>query len=117
MFSDPQSVTLNSVAQSLPKIEVGPRKGVYRKSDGTLQETISHTPTKNGRVRSMIRLDQFAVVTDPLGESDSDFQAVYIVWDRPNFGFTQTQVEQLTAALTGAVNVGGVVGKIFGGES
>lgn len=116
MFSDPITVSLNSVNQTLPKIETGARKGIYRKSDGTLQATISHSP--NGkRIRSMYRLDQFAVVTDPLGESDSDFQAVYIVWDRPNFGFTQAQVEQLTACLTAEINEAGVTGKIFAQES
>jgi hypothetical protein len=117
MFSDPQSVTLNSVAQSLPKIEVGARKGVYRKSDSTLQLTISHTPAQK-RVRSMYRLDQFAVVTDPISnENDQEFAGAYLVIDRPNFGFSQTQIEQLVACLTAAVNTAGVVGKLFAGES
>jgi len=116
MFSDPQSVTVNAVAQSMPKIETNVRKGVFRKADGTFQLTISHTPAKN-RVRSMFRLDQNAIVADPISLlNDSETLSAYLVIDRPTFGFTQTQLEQLVAGLTSALTTT-VVGKLYAQES
>lgn len=111
MLSDPQSITVNSVAQSLPKIETSQRKGVYRKADGTFQLTVSHSPSKD-RVRSLYRVDQFFVDAN----LQQQFADVYVVMDRPITGFTQTQLEQLAAAVMAAVNTT-MVGKLFAQES
>lgn len=115
-FADPQSVTVNSVAQSMPRIETQARRSVYRKADGTFQLTISHS-TPNGRLRSMARIDQFAIVTDPVSSlNDSENLGAYLIIDRPTFGFTQTQVEQLVAGLTAYLTTTNV-GKLFAQES
>jgi len=42
MFADPQSVTVNSVAQSLPAIAREANASVYQKDDATYKLTISH---------------------------------------------------------------------------
>lgn len=116
MFADPQSVTVNSVAQSMPKVSSEGLKTSYSKSDGTYKLTISHTPTKD-RVRSMARIDQRAIVADPLtAVNDYETLSFYVVIDRPIYGFTMTQVEQLIAGFkTWLDNT--AIDKLYGQES
>jgi len=117
MFSDPQSVTINSVAKSMPRVENDGKKSIYRMADGTFQLTISHQPTGNQRFRSMIRLDQKAVVADPLTSvNDYEILSYYVVVDRPEQGFTSAQVGYVVAGLSAWLD-STAVGKIFGLES
>lgn len=115
-FADPQSVTVNAVAQSMPRIESKGTSATYSKADGSFKLTISHTPTKD-RIRSMVRIDQRAIVADPLtAVNDYETLTYYLVIDRPSYGFTMTQVEQLVAGLNAWVTTGNV-DKLFGVES
>lgn len=116
MFSDPQSVTINAVAKSMPKISAKDTSAVYQGADGLFKLTISHTPSKD-RVRSMVRLDQKAIVTNPLDSTnDYDTLSFYTVIDRPNFGFTTAQVEYIVAGLIAWLSAGNV-DKLVGLES
>jgi len=116
MFTDPQVVTVNAVAQSMPRVSSSGLKTIYQKSDGNWIFTISHQPGK-GRVRSMVRIDQRAVVADPLtAVNDYETLSFYVVLDRPDYGFTMTQCEQLvTGFKTWLDNT--AVDKLFGQES
>jgi hypothetical protein len=116
MFADPQSVTVNAVAQSMPRIQVDGTKAIYQKPDQSFRLTISHQAS-NKRVRSMARIDQRAVVADPL-TSVNDYETLgfYIVVDRPEVGFSSTQVDQLVAGLKTWLD-STAVGKLFGLES
>lgn len=116
MFADPQSVTVNAVAQSMPRISSTGQKSIYRKSDGTYQLTISHSESNN-RVRSMARIDNKAIVTNPL-DSTNDFDTLsfYVVVDRPVFGFTSTQVDQLIAGFKTWLDTT-TISKLFAQES
>jgi hypothetical protein len=116
MFADPQSVTVNSVAQSMPRVSTNGKQTVYQKSDETFKLTIGHTPSGN-RVRSLARLDQRAIVADPLtAENDYQTLSFYVVIDRPNYGFSMTQTEQLIAGFkTWLDNT--AIDKLFGQES
>lgn len=116
MFSDPQSVTVNSVAQSMPKIESTGNSSLYSKADGTFKLKISHTQSKT-RIRSMVRIDQRAIVADPLtAVNDYESLAFYVVVDRPEAGFTSTQVDQLIAGLKTWLD-STAIGKLYGRES
>lgn len=100
MFTDPQSITVNSVAQSMPRVEVGNRRAVYRKADGSYTMTVSHQNASNNRVRSMVRVDRVAVVPDPItAVNDEETLSAYFVIDRPIQGFTSTEVDQLIQGL------------------
>jgi len=116
-FTDPQSVTVNSVAQSMPRIKSDGTKTIYQKSDRSFTLTISHIDSKDGRVRSMARIDQLAVVTNPLDSTnDYDTLSAYLVIDRPGFGFSLAQVQQLVAGLQAYLD-STAVGKLYGHES
>jgi len=116
MFSDPQSVTINSVAKSMPRVSTNGQQSVYTNSDESYKLTISHQ-ISGDKVRSLVRLDNRAIVADPL-TSVNDYQThtTYVVDERPKYGFTMTQVEQQFAGFLAWFTTGNV-DKIFGGES
>lgn len=116
MFADPQSITVNSVAQSMPRIETSGTSSKYSKDDETFKLNISHTKT-NDRIRSMARVDQRAIVPDPLtAVNDYETLGVYLVIDRPIVGFTATQVDYVVQALKTWLSTANVT-KLYGLES
>jgi hypothetical protein len=115
-FTDPQVVTVNAVAKSMPRVKTDGFSAVYQFVDETFKLTISHQKS-NQRVRSMVRIDQRAIVPDPL-TSVNDFEtlAFYCVVDRPEVGFTIAQVQQLVAGLQAWLD-STAVAKLYGNES
>ena len=117
MFTDPQSVTVNSVAQSMPRVSQKERSAVYMKGDQSFTLTISHQSAAKGHIRSIARIDQRAVVTNPLDSTnDYDTLTVYTVIDRPSYGFTTAQIEQLVTGFQAWLSTGNV-DKLVGQES
>jgi len=116
MFSDPQTVTVNAVAKVMPRILFDGKSAVYQLADQTFVLKISHQAS-NKRVRSMVRIDQRAIVADPLtAENDYETLGFYFVIDRPEVGFSQTQVDQLIAGLKTWLDTT-ASGKLYGQES
>jgi hypothetical protein len=117
MFADPQSVTVNAVAQSMARILIDGKKCVYQKADGTFTLTISHQAISGDRIRSMARIDQKAIVPDPLtAVNDYEILSFYFVIDRPLAGFSSTQVDQLITGLKSWCD-STAIGKLYGQES
>lgn len=118
MFADPQTLTIATVANSLPKIRQEGLTSTYQKSDGLLSLAIRHTPAKDGqRMRSLVRVDFSAVVTNPLDSTnDMDSFSFQIVLDRPLQGFTPTQMGDVWAALKVWLD-STALGKLLGQES
>jgi len=116
MFSDPQTFTINAVAKVLARIQTSAMSAVYQNADETFKSTISHQ--KSGtRTRTMVRLDQRAVVTNPLDSTnDYDTLSCYCVIDRPEYGFTNAQIQQLVAGFQAWLD-GTAVLKLIGKES
>jgi hypothetical protein len=116
MFADPQSVTVNAVAKSMPRVSSKDLSATYLKDDQTFKLTISHT-TSNKRIRSMVRIDQKEIVADPLtSENDYETLSFYFVVDRPEVGFSSTQVDYLVQGLKTWLD-STAVGKLFGLQS
>lgn len=119
MLTDPQSVTINAVATSLPRTSTEKDAAAYKSSDGLVKLSISHQYGK--RVRHMVRLDQAKIAADPysVGQSIPASMSAYIVIDVPLVGFTPTEQKYVADALTGylAASSGAVVAKILGGEN
>lgn len=116
MFADPQVVTVNAVAKSMARILTTGTSSQYQMADETFKLSVSHTKSKD-RIRSMTRIDQRAVVPDPLtAVNDWETLSFYFVIDRPQAGFTQAQTEQLIAGLKTWLDTT-AIGKLFGQES
>lgn len=119
MFSDPQSVTINAVPVSLPRVSTGDMKGRFRNADGSLELAISHSASR--RERSVIRLDRSKIGVDPLDptKNKSYTCSVYLVVDAPlnGVGFTDAELEYDVKGLTALINSAGFCAKFLGKEA
>jgi hypothetical protein len=88
MLADPNSVTINAVAQSLPAVSRGVNTSTYRKDDGTVELVVSHLYGK--RNRRTARLNFNKISSDPLvpAQNSKFSMSAYLVIDTPIAGFT-----------------------------
>lgn len=118
-FSDPQSVTINAIANSLPRVSSGDNSSTYKKDDGNVTLSVSHTYGK--RTRRQMRLDHRKVAADPLNAAQNlNYSAsIYMVADVPPVGYSPTEVKQLIDAFTAFLTAssGANTTKFVGGES
>lgn len=122
MFSDPISITINSVATSFPRIGAGNLTSVYRSVDGLLTLDIGHQDLAKGtRESSLIRLTRKAVGTDPLNSALSKAyeSRVHLVFNTPanGVGITDATVKADVQALCAWIAVSGNLDKLLGKES
>jgi hypothetical protein len=118
-FADPQSVTVNAVAQTLPRISSGENAGVFQKDDGTLKLSVSHNYGK--RTRRTLRLDHSKIAADPLMASTNVRlnMSAYIVVDTPETGYTVAEAKQIVDALVAYLSAssGARATQLLGGEN
>jgi hypothetical protein len=118
MYSDPQSVTINAVAHSLARVGASSNGGIFRKDDGTVKLSVSHT--QNKRARRMIRLDHNKLASDPYvtGDNFPVSMGTYLVVDVPLLGYTITEQKQVTDGFAAFLTAssGAAVLKLLGGE-
>lgn len=118
-FADPQSVTINAVAISLPRTSSGVNSGTFTSSDGNARLSVSHAYGK--RIRRTIRLDSSKIASDPLlpAQNIKLSDSVYLVIDAPTSGVTNTELKQhvdgFLAALT--ASSGAKITQLLGGEN
>jgi hypothetical protein len=118
-FADPQSVTINAVAISLPRTSSGDNKGAFKSNDGNTGLSVSHQYGK--RIRRQIRLDSSKVAADPLlaGVNVRASMSAYLVVDTPVTGYTVAEAKQVVDALVAylAASTGARVTQLLGGEN
>lgn len=117
MFSDPQSITVNSVAQSLPTIARNTNDSVYQISDASYKMIIAHQ-FKPERNRYTVRIDASKTAADPLVSANNRIysQSVYIVIDKPTVGYSNTEASYLALALAAWCTSANLL-KVLGGET
>lgn len=101
MYADPQSVTVNAVAQTMPRqgSTQPDRVGTFSTADGTFQFDIRQNKTNN-RFRREVRLTQKKVAADPISSLNKEVStSVMIVVDEPRWGFSDTELGYLTSAI------------------
>jgi len=119
-LADPQVITVNAVAKSMPRILSEGTHSLYQMADLTYSVDVRHTPftrDKKKRVRSLVVFSQRTVVADPL-TAINDYETVSISFqiDRPEIGFTATQIDQMRAGLATWLDTT-MIGKLFGREA
>lgn len=118
-YADPQSVTINAVAQTLPRVSSGPFSGVFQKDDGSVKLTVAHAYNK--RIRRTARIDHKKIVADPLMPTTNTLfsMSTYIVCDVPVTGYTVVEQKQIVDALTAYLTAssGARVTQLLGGEN
>ena len=115
MLADPQSVTINAVAVSLPRTNQGPTVNTYTSADGNTTMITKQNITAS-RFRREVRLSQKKVAADPISGLNKELgTSVYLVVDEPRSGFSDAEngylIDALKAWLTSAN-----YNKVLGGE-
>jgi hypothetical protein len=116
MFADPQSITVNAVAQSLPATARNGTSSQYTKDDGTYVLTISHQ--YGNRKRFNVRIDTNKVAPDPLSSANNQrySASAYLVIDAPNVGYSNGELRDLAVALSAWATSANLL-KVLGGET
>lgn len=115
MLADPQSVTVNAVAISLPRTQAGPTSNVYTSADGNTSMSTKQNTTAS-RFRREVRLSQQKVAADPItGLNKALGVSTYLVIDEPRSGFTDAEIGYLIDALKAWLTSTNY-NKVLGGE-
>lgn len=117
MFSDPQSITVNAVAKSLPRVASGSYDGSFENVTEGLKLRVSHVFGK--RTRRTVRLDSKDIAADPFldGTNRPISMSAYLVVDTPTLGYTDTEISHNVQALIDWLDVPANLSKVLGNES
>ena len=117
MYADPQALTVNAVAKSLPRVgSTTPTKvGEFQTADGEFNFRISQYATAN-RFRREVRFTQKKIAADPISAVNKEVSSsVVITVDEPRWGFSDVELGYLTSALIAWFTAGNR-DKLLGGE-
>ena len=117
-FADPQSVTINAVANSLPRVSSDKNAGSFQKDDGTVKLTVSHS--YGARNRRTIRIDHRKIAPDVFTSDNREYSmSTYVVVDAPVTGYTNAEIKQIVDGLTAYLTAssGARVTQLLGGEN
>lgn len=118
-FADPQSVTINAVANSLPRVSSGVNTGSFRKDDGNVNLSVAHTYGK--RTRRQVRIDFSKIAADPLisAQNIKYSMSAYLVVDTPITGFSVAEAKQVIDGFLAwmSASSGAKITQLLGGEN
>lgn len=117
-FADPQTITINAVAESFPRVAAGSNNGVFRTSDGDYELSIAHY-TGNSRTRRVMKLNAFKIAADPLLSVNTEFRmGVNITIDLPKRGYTPTEAKLIVDGFLAYLSAssGAKITQLLGGE-
>lgn len=115
-LADPQSVTVNAIAKSLPRTGMSDTSGRFMTADGKYSLTIQHS--KDKKFRHVVELKFVDTVASSLVPSQnvvSETRA-YLVVENPINGIDATTAGYVATALTTYANAAFIT-KLIGGES
>lgn len=109
-LSDPQTITVNTVAKTLNRVKTDGFQSIYQTDDEAFKFTVSHQETKAKRTRRMIRVDNRVVAADPLTSVNEYKEAgIYLVIDEPEYGFADADLNNVVQALTAWLSTANVL--------
>lgn len=118
-FADPQTVTINAIANTLPRVASGINAGSFSKDDGNVKLSVSHAYNK--RTRRALRIDYRKIAADPLISAQSIVytMSATLVIDTPVTGFTVAEAKQVIDGLVAYLSAssGARITQLLGGEN
>lgn len=118
-YADPQTITINAIANSLPRTASGVNTGDFTKDDSTVKLSISHAYGK--RNRRTARVTHRKVAPDPLMPATlvPYSLSAYIVVDVPPQGYSIVEQKQIVDGLMTwlTASSGANITKLLGGEN
>jgi hypothetical protein len=120
-FSDPETITVNAVAQTLARVASGTNAGSLQTSDGNFRLDISHS-YGGSRNRHTLAVRQRKIAADPLiSAQNAEFSMSFrVTVDVPNNqGFTIAEQKLLTDGVITWLQAssGAKMSKLMGGEN
>lgn len=120
-FSDPITITVNAIAQTLNRVGFGVESGIFRKDDTYVGLDVRHRSVKNNRKEHHVRFFFGKVAADPFlsGVNQKYEAAVSMTINVPPTGFTAVEVKQIVDGFTTWLNAssGAALTKLIAGES
>lgn len=118
MFSDPQSVTYNAVAKSLPATGRTDTQSTYYLNDSGVQYTLLLSHQFKTRNRVVARLQRTAYASDPIVPAQNVLASATatLTIDFQNTGMTASDVQLLGKALVGWASDANLL-KLVNGET
>jgi hypothetical protein len=115
-FADPTSITVDTVAKSLPRVSTGFNSSQYRNADGSFKLSISHNYGR--RNRHLVRVDHEKIAPDPFSGANQKYSmSAYTVVDAPVAGFTTKELADVLGALSSFLGTAATRDRVIGGES
>jgi hypothetical protein len=120
VFTDPETITVNSVAQPLARVASGTGTGSLQTSDGNFKLDIAHSYSKRGRHTVVFR--QRKLAADPLiSANNAEFtMSCRITVDVPyNQGYTVAEQKLMIDGFLAWITAssGAKMTKLLGGEN
>jgi hypothetical protein len=99
-FADPQSITINAVPISLPRIGSSANGGTFQSVDGATKMKVEHASNK--RTRHLLRFDVQKNAADPLNPTANlpYNMGIWVVADVPLFGYSAAEQKQVGDGVT-----------------
>lgn len=118
-FADPQSIKINGVTTSLPRVDTGEGKSNYQSSDGNIVLKASSQYGK--RTRRTIRVDTSKITADPFIPANNQkvSMSCYLVFDLPVAGYTNAEAKLVYDGFVEKLEAeeDKLITKLLGGES
>lgn len=115
-----QTVTINSVAVSLPRTGSTLTSGEFTSGDGLVKEIVSHQKNAK-RSRHLFRIEHSKVAADPFQSTINAkySMSAYVVFDVPPVGYTVAEAKQVIDGFFAQMNAssGALITKVLGNEN
>lgn len=120
MFADPQTLTVNSVAKSMPAISRNGTSSIYQTADGVYRMRISHD-IQAKKERHLVEVIRQEIAADPYSELQLDAQLkVQLVIDNPTRSLiSDTEIVYVVNAFAAwmTASSSAAITKVLGNES
>lgn len=118
-YVDPQTITVNAVAQTLARTGTGIGTGSFRTNDGNFELEIAHRTGR--RAQHTIAIKQRKIAADPLVSSNNTeyTMTARVTFDVPLVGYTVAEQKLLWDGFATwfAATSGAKVTQLLGGEN
>lgn len=118
-FADPQSIKINGVTTSLPRVSTGKNESTYESNDGSI--SFEASSQYGSRTRRVIRANISKITADPFIPSQNTkvSTSCYLVFDIPPAGYTVEELKKLYEGFVEALGATSakLITSLLGGES
>lgn len=118
-FADPQSIKINGVTSSLPRVSTGKNESTYESNDSLV--SLEASSQYGSRTRRVIRVNQSKITADPFlpAQNVKVSTSCYLVFDIPPAGYSVAELTELYEGFVEALSASSakLIVALLGGQS